>query len=473
VLASLTMPSNQRIAVRDSDVKRLMKREEEEDVSMFESESHQTHEEQANLRPMERAAMTLSNPVQTDFQSYLPALHPVLDPKLADKDKPVNVRFLMGSTENSQSEFLVQGFERSAYLKLVSMDRNDQSEFATWTRNSVDLDHPIVWMADVESMGMNCHVIESLVKHVQQKSEEDLPTALVLVDYSGSTERLYCPDLEQIIPRDRIRMTRRNIAQNRYWDSTTSWVDAGELAANDGSAISGGPILFAPHMLRDSFVGGLSLAIKKANQTHVKSPVDLKRERDVAHFWRRNDYSHYSFLRAKVGDIVESLSGEKSNGREIHTVVNVLGEVEEMEMNKIDLEYIEQMVGTKIIVVAQRDEWEGSHRLLEALASGAMVIADKALAMPAGLVDRESIVIYDSEQSLKNAIFYYLNPRNDKERLSIARKGWEIALGRHRSWHRVEEIVFGKPLSQVDKPFEPTPVRRKRQAETQEAKQSL
>jgi hypothetical protein len=239
-------------------------------------------------------------------------------------------------------------------------------------------------------------------------------------------------------------------------------VDVGELSLNDGSDISGGPILFSPYLLRDSFVYGLSLVLKRANQINIKSPVDLKRERDIAHFWRRDDYSHYSSLRNKVSALVESLSGKHSNGREIHTVTKILGEVEGMEQGIIELEYIEQMIRTKIIVVAQRDEWEGHWRLLEALASGAMVIADKALAMPNGLVDRKSIVLYDSAETLKEAIYYYLDPKNDKERLQIARTGWEMTMGRHRSWHRVEEIVFGQPLLNADSPFNLTPKRQKR-----------
>jgi hypothetical protein len=133
-----------------------------------------------------------------------------------------------------------------------------------------------------------------------------------------------------------------------------------------------------------------------------------------------------------------------------------------MENNMIRIEYVQELIGTKIVVVAQRDEWEGHLRLLEALASGALVIADKALAMPNGLHDRKSIVLYDSALSLKEAIMYYLNPKNDKERLSIARRGWETAMGRHRSWHRVEEIIFGKPLTQVDRPFDLAPAKRKR-----------
>lgn len=417
------------------------------------------------LRSVERAMS------KTDFDSYLPSRYPVLSPEITTKEKQqqVNVRFLMGSKPFSQSEYLVEGIERSAHLKLVSLSRHDRGDYTTWNTNSVDSNHPMVWMVDVESLELDCHVMEGIIKHVQQhntNSEEEnvLPTALVLMDYSGTTERLHCPHLEKLVPKERIRMTRRNLVQNRFWDPTKEWVEIGELSSNDGDVISGGPILFSPYLLRDSFVYGLSLALKKIKwKNNGTSPADLKRERDIAHFWRRDDYSHYSFLRTKVSAIVESLSGEHSNGRKIHTVVKILGEVEDMEQSIIQMEYIEQMIFTKIIVVAQRDEWEGHLRLLEALASGAMVIADKALAMPSGLVDRESIVLYDSAQSLKDAIFYYLNPKNDKERLSIARKGWETAMGRHRSWHRVEEILFGKPLTQADRPFESTPARQKRQ----------
>jgi hypothetical protein len=31
--------------------------------------------------------------------------------------------------------------------------------------------------------------------------------------------------------------------------------------------------------------------------------------------------------------------------------------------------------------------------------------------------------------------------------LAIAREGRRVAMSRHRSWHRIEEIIFGRPLT--------------------------
>jgi hypothetical protein len=322
-------------------------------------------------------------------------------------------------------------------------------------------------MADVESMGLNCHVLQGLVKHAQLNSNETLPVALLMMDYSGSAERLHCPGIENLIPRDRIRLTRSNIVQHRYWNPSESWIDVGELSPNDGNLLSGGPVLFQPHVVRESFVSALSQTLKSANWTisgdsDERSPAYMKREKDLAHLWKGSDYSHYSFLRRQVSTIVASLSGRRTDRREIHTIVNVLGDVELMECNEIQTQYTEQLIKIKAVVVAQRDEWEGHYRLFEALASGAMVFADKALALPDGLEDKENIILYDSAKSLEDSLLYYLSPKLNKERLSIARKGWEVAMGRHRSWHRVEEVLYGKQLTQVDRPLDPAPSKRKR-----------
>ncbi len=396
--------------------------------------------------------------------SYLPSHAPVLTPERMVNPKQVNVRFLMGSKPFSQSQHLLEGIERSAVLKLISLSLHSRGQCSTliMNDNSNNDDNPTVYIVDIASLELDCHIIQRLIQHVLQESDNyALPTAVVLMDDSGSTERLHCPHLETIIPKERIRMTRRNIVQNRYWDAAKEWIHMGELSPNDGNVISGGPILFSPFAVRDSFVFDMSIALKRSNQTNMKSIVDLKRKRDVAHFWQTGDYWHYSSLRNKVGAIVESLSGEYSNGRKLHTVTTVVGKTEKVDQGIIDLEYIEQMISTKIIVVAQRDEWEGHLRLMEALASGGMVIADKTLAMPSGLVDRESIILYDSAEDLKDALFYYLSPKNDNERLAIAKRGWEVAMGRHRSWHRVEEVIFGKPQTQFDQPWEPTPKKQK------------
>jgi hypothetical protein len=77
------------------------------------------------------------------------------------------------------------------------------------------------------------------------------------------------------------------------------------------------------------------------------------------------------------------------------------------------------------------------------------------VAGPAGLKNMSNVIIYDSPQNLKRLIRYYL--KDDDKRKAIAKKGFKLALGRHRSWHRIEEILFGKPLTHVDKGFRLAP----------------
>jgi Glycosyl transferases group 1 len=109
--------------------------------------------------------------------------------------------------------------------------------------------------------------------------------------------------------------------------------------------------------------------------------------------------------------------------------------------------YLEKLMATKIHGVSQRDEWEDHFRLLEALVSGAMVMTDEMLTLPAGLEDGVSLVVYRSAQDLAEKIHYYLS--RPHERLAIARNGRRIAMSRHRAQHRIEEMIFETPLSVI------------------------
>jgi spore maturation protein CgeB len=108
-------------------------------------------------------------------------------------------------------------------------------------------------------------------------------------------------------------------------------------------------------------------------------------------------------------------------------------------------EYVKALLTTKIVVVAQRDNWEDHYRLFEAYAGGSMVMSDTMLSLPDGLVDGESIVIYNSLDELRSQILYYLE--HEDKRLEIARRGFEIAIKQHRSYHWMEKIFFGKQLT--------------------------
>ena len=78
---------------------------------------------------------------------------------------------------------------------------------------------------------------------------------------------------------------------------------------------------------------------------------------------------------------------------------------------------------------------------------GPLVIADRMWAPPKGLVHNDTVVFFESITELPELVKYYLT--HDKERIAIARRGWKLALTRHRSWHRVEELLFGNALTKA------------------------
>ena len=95
---------------------------------------------------------------------------------------------------------------------------------------------------------------------------------------------------------------------------------------------------------------------------------------------------------------------------------------------------------TKILVVAQRDRWEGHSRLYEMLLSGALVMSDPQVYWPHGTLDGVNIVVYNSWVDLEVKILYYL--RNDEERIKIGQRGRELALTNHRSWQQAERLFL-------------------------------
>ena len=184
------------------------------------------------------------------------------------------------------------------------------------------------------------------------------------------------------------------------------------------------------------------------------SPVDTIRPVDVWHHWdmvqkpeRKYEYRHFSRLRSAVSDIVSSLNGIIVGGKEIRARTESISVGGSIGRTEIDQDYLESLLKTKIVVVAQRDAWEDHYRLFEAFTGGAMVMTDTMLSLPDGLVDGESVVMYKSREHLRVLLLYYLHPKQAEVRLAIARKGFEVAMGQHRSHHRMEEVFFGKQLS--------------------------
>ena len=106
--------------------------------------------------------------------------------------------------------------------------------------------------------------------------------------------------------------------------------------------------------------------------------------------------------------------------------------------NAVSMEYIRGLARARILVTCQPDRWEGDYRLFEALACGPMVLCDRMLRPPKGLVDGEHFVFYDGLDDLMDKLRHFLDDGAACNR--IASRGRAEALNSHRASHRMEAV---------------------------------
>ena len=99
--------------------------------------------------------------------------------------------------------------------------------------------------------------------------------------------------------------------------------------------------------------------------------------------------------------------------------------------------YCDISTNSKIIVTACPTNYEGDYRLMEAMTSGALVMHNKMVLPPEGLVDGEHWIIYEDAIDLRDKMDYYI--KNIGEAARIADAGRRFVLENHRPHHRVEQ----------------------------------
>ena len=191
--------------------------------------------------------------------------------------------------------------------------------------------------------------------------------------------------------------------------------------------------------------------------TSLCHPLEqMPRDIHVSYFWDHQNHSREdAHLRDTVYEVLSDMAEQSltNDTRQSHEQaanawtfqLGVQGENRDRGRKRASPAYVVALMNTQIVVVAQRDEWEDHYRLFEAAVSGAMVMTDRMLGLPDGLVDGESVVTFSNSQELRDKVLYYLH--HSYERLRIARQGRFIAMSRHRSWHHMEQVVFGKPMT--------------------------
>lgn len=282
-------------------------------------------------------------------------------------------------------------------------------------------------------------------------AERNVRPPILLMDWYDGATLVACPELVTVAQKKNLYYTKRGVVRDRYYNATTRRIQLGYVDSfTNWSLVSAAPVRHIPYAVRTDFVQALEQVLTNHTPTFSSlepSLVRLSRPKDAAHFWPvccygrkvdRGGKASNSMLRDSVSALLFDMAQQDG----LQTFADLSGSANIRGRNFVDLEYARNILKYKIIVVAQKDFHEEHYRLLEAIISGALVMSDTMLSIPRDFVDGESIVFYNDLDDLRAKIKYYL--KHEVERLAIASKGWTLAWNRHRSWHRMEELIFGE-----------------------------
>mmetsp|Transcript_13589 Transcript_13589/g.20683 ORF Transcript_13589/g.20683 Transcript_13589/m.20683 type:complete len:460 (-) Transcript_13589:75-1454(-) len=311
-----------------------------------------------------------------------------------------------------------------------------------------------------------CDDVNKLIrKKIRQMCKSDgvcfLPKwKIIQIDYSDTPnitkpcwEGLVIPfnkNNESIIPASNLKFYRRSMVVNR----TGFMKQLGSVKSYDQNPYTTNPIAVyhIPYGVRSDMV---LLVNEYLAQTYdvdlpptAKTPLNpvwiSNRTIDVRYFW-------FNLPRVCKGECDSSqgrsrvsvaLRNWRHNHQKYNIQISLAGEKNEAGRQYPSKDYMDEMLHSKIVVVAQRDSHEDMYRLMEAMASGALVFSDPMLFPPKWLVDGEHYIVYWSESDLTKKLDHYLR-RCPAERLRIANNGWNLVMQRYRSFHMMEDVVFG------------------------------
>ena len=120
----------------------------------------------------------------------------------------------------------------------------------------------------------------------------------------------------------------------------------------------------------------------------------------------------------------------------------IAGEVNSASRTVVSRGYFEKMHSAKIILTSNPSHWEGDFRLMEALASGALIFVDKMyVPRPFPLKNNKHLVYYDNMN--KTDVFEKLDKFRGDEQLSrhIATRGYLHSMKFHRAANLIDYVM--------------------------------
>jgi hypothetical protein len=363
--------------------------------------------------------------------------------------------------------FLLEGIDESPFLERIH-DPSYHSDSLIWMTDTNQGKRPSKW----------CHALTKAVRESQsQKPPNQQQWPLYIFDWSDDPnlpiQYQHCDDLYPLLGHHNVHYVKRSYVIGRHWNTAMQSMELGDINpswSHNYTYWSGHPVQHVNYGVRTDIVNEIRRVARE--EYHLESrdanvASILPRPYDVAHFWPAPSIQHdttasnenrisrkgvlgdnNSQLRDSVSEALLVLNATYQN---ISTFTGVTGAAANGGRLEAQTAYVNALLQYKIVVVAQKDHWEDHYRLMEALVSGALVMSDCMIMMPDGLVDGKSIVLYNSVADMIDKIKHYLWSASKEERQTIAREGRRIAMTRHRSWHMMERVVYGKVLSE-DKP---------------------
>ena len=378
------------------------------------------------------------------LDAYDSSLHPVLS-EIPTKPSRIKVGLvtvlpLAGETMH----FLYDGVMGSEYMELVgvmNLRENNRTESTNIATPELKASDAAVWIVDGNRAAKLQHpFLETLV---QSPSSPTTTWKVLLIDFSDRFQfQLRRYHRLEIWDKSHIRIAVRSIVQGRHFQAQDNRMVLGRIAPNLETA--GGPMLHCPYAVRSDIVETLKSVL--SNEADKDDQI-WKRPRtiDVFHPWNIAYKEGKSKFRNVVSKMVRSWNATAVNSRLLITSIEEQGPRRTVGRNAANHEYVQAMLSAKIVVVTQKDDWEDHYRLMEALVCGCLVFADTMVVAPHGLEHGKNVIFFSSLDELQDRAMYYLV--HERERLEIAKRGWKLAMGRHRSWHRMEELLFGRPLT--------------------------
>ena len=351
-----------------------------------------------------------------------------------------------------------EGVTQSSVL-YRAFDRSDPSVSAVWIADQGEAK---------QTQEIFCHRLSEALKKEQERrlkqGRSDIYWPIFFVNFGDEPEFKRCISVEIAMTREYVFYNIRSIVKGRDYDATNDWVRIGnvmEQAQTQTQRADAGVSSFShiPLSVRTDTVQSLQDVLQDRGM-ELDAPIEatetIPRPVDISHFWpidtkKENLWKAHSMLRHKVSVVVDEMT--KTSHPNLNAYVGLAGVGFRQGRKSVSDAYIKGLLDTKIVVVTQRDSFEDHYRLFEALVAGPMVLMDTMLSLPVGLEDGVSVVMFDSADDLRTKITYYLE--HDQERIDIAKHGRHVAMSRHRSWHRMEEIVFGRPVTTCSPAFSP------------------